>query len=156
VPDPGRVRVVRDALIASVRQWWAPTAPDEVVAKWWYDVYATGLAGRKVLFVPEAYSGFPVSRGEDGGDYSYQVWVVERYEGQGDPPDEWIDARLDFASALNDYLGDFRRVPYLPSLPLCYPAECDVTTVVDLVDLYQNKLFVSVVTVLLREDGEEE
>jgi hypothetical protein len=149
-----RVELLRDALADLIRGQWNPSAPDQVLATYRFDVYASTLTGRKVIVFPEAYAGFPATRGEDSVDYGFQVWVVERYTGPGQPPDEWVSERVAFVESLLGWVGDPRAVPLLADYPDAYPQEADVTTVYDVVDLMENKLFISVATLLLREDAE--
>lgn len=148
-----RIREIRDSLLALIRAKWGPSGADEVIGSYTFDVYTSNLKGRKVLVFPESSAGSPATREEDTNDYGYQVWVVERYADQGPPPDGWVDARVDFVSQLEDWLGNPRKVPYLDDQPGVYPQEAGVSTVYDVVDLIEHKLFVSVLALVLREDA---
>lgn len=151
---PARVSKIRTALLALIEAEWVHTAPDEVIEDYLYDIYAADLTGRKVLVVLDAYSGFPATRGEDTTDYGYQVWIAERYTGAGYPPNSWIEERLEFVEELVALLGNVRRVPFLTTEPEVFPLEADVTTAYDIVELSETKLFISVITLLLREDAD--
>lgn len=151
-----RIRDLRDALVELVdAKWTGAGENDEVIAPYQYDIYAKNLTGRKVLVIPEAYSGFPANRAEDSTDYGFQLWVVERYTEAGDPPASWVDARVDFTEELEGWVGNPRRLPYfeLHTSWVIEVQESGVTTVYDIVDLSENKLFIGVVTLLLREDA---
>lgn len=151
-----RVVQLRNAMAAMIEAAWSPTPPDEVIPTFRYDVYTESIHGRKVIVFPEAYSGSPETRGGDSTDYGYQVWIVRRYEEQGDPPDEWVAAELEFVESVANLFDP--RTLLLGADPEsgrsgAYPQEADVTTVYDVVDLIEQKLFISVITVLLREDA---
>jgi hypothetical protein len=145
---------VRNSLAARIEALWTGAdsdAGDEVIRASYFDVEAADLTGRKVWPLPEAYTNFSATRGEDTWDYSFQVWVVERYEEQGPIPEEWTEARMQFVEELFEALSDPRSEP-LATQPGLYVQEGEVSTLYDVVDLVEAKLFVSVFTLLLRED----
>lgn len=147
-----RITELRDALLALVEAHWSPAAPDEVVGDYQYDVMAADLTGRKVLVFADTADSFLSARAADGNDFGFQVWVVERFTDPGRPTRAWVDERVAFLSDLFDLLKEPRRLPYLPAAPAVYPQEAAISTVYDIVELVENKLFVGTINLTLRED----
>lgn len=150
-----RVTEVRDAAVGRVGDWWAPVAPDEVVGLSRVDIDSATLTGRKVYVFRSAYARAPATRGEDQGDYTLQVMVVERYADPGDPTEPWVDERVDFCDQLVEVLGDARggRLLADPGDPTSglWPETAEVAEVHDIEELAERKLFVSIMTVMYRE-----
>src|SRR6476620_11258946 len=99
---PARITEVRDAAKAKIEAWegWSPGSDDAVVARYSFDVDSKTHTGRKVYIVPSAAdSPESVTRAEDAKDYTLTFMTVEKFkaeDGQGDPPDEWVDERVRF------------------------------------------------------------
>lgn len=153
-----RIVEVRGAAVARVNDAWTDRASvdDAVSGPWRLDIDVAKHKGRKVYVFPSSYTGGPATRAEDQNDYTLAVVVAEVYRGGGDPPDDWIDARALFVEWLaNTVLGDPRAGRLLavegdPDSGL-WPESAEVTTVYDLEELTQKKLFFSVLTITYRE-----
>lgn len=156
-----RILPVRDALRDTINEWWEERDDpenDEVLCPWKFPIQTAGIAGRKVVIFPSAYAGVPVTRAEDQDDYSHTILVVERYREQGDPPNEWIDERVNFCEGLLERVGN-------PRLPRLLPAEgepnsglwpqvAEMQTICDAEELHERKMFFAVLNVTYREHAE--
>jgi len=156
-----RITEVRNAVAAAINAAWVSreSVNDEVVTLSRVTIDSATHAGRKVYVFRSAYAEVPVTRDEDQGDYTIAVMVVERYAGQGHPPESWVDARVDWCEWLVNLLGDARGPRLLavegqPDSGL-WPEVAEVTTVHDLEELTEKKLFVSVLNVTYREHSED-
>lgn len=163
---PSRIVEVRDAAATLVETEWAAEfgplgANDEVIARYTVDIDSSKITGRKVYVFPSTIAGRPIARGDDEKDYTLAFLIVERFtadDGQGDPDEEWVDERVEFAEWLENLLGDPRRDRLLadigdPNSGL-WPEVSEVTTVCDLEELAERRLYVGVVTVTYREQVE--
>lgn len=153
-----RIVEVRNGVVARVAAWWEPAAPDEVSAPWDLDLDTGKMKGRKVQVFPSTYTGGPVTRGQDQDDYTLVVLVAEVFEPSGDIPPEWVDERVAWCESLLDLLGDPRAERLLavdgaPDSGL-WPETAECTTVYDLEELTERKLFLSVLTITYREHAE--
>lgn len=165
-----RVNEVRDALAARINAAWLTpeeavltpaaagqrereSADDLVVTDTLWKVVASSHAGRKVYVMRAAIRGEPATRADDANDYAFGLYVVERYAGQGDPPEEWIDARIEFCTWLLNLVGNARAVYLLPDSASggLWPQEAEIASVVDIDQLTENKLFTATLTVTYRE-----
>jgi hypothetical protein len=154
-----RIAEVRDAAAAKITAAWSPADPDGVVARYRVDIDSATHEGRKVYVFPSATaSPEPATRGEDVFDYTLAFMVIERFtaaDGMGDPAEAWVDERVAWVEWLWKLLGDARAERLLadeedPDSGL-WPEVAEITTVYDLEELAERKLFVSVVTVTYRE-----
>ena len=72
---------------------------------------------RRVLVIPQKYAqAKALTRGTDANDYTVNVLVVEGYPGAGDPPDAWLDSRLELVERLvygqlSNARGDYLMLP---------------------------------------------
>lgn len=155
-----RIIEARDALKQLIDAAWPvgereSAEDDEVLTPWVFRIEAEKVRGRKVFVFPSAYATELVTRASDRGDYTFVLLVVERYREQGDPPDEWVDERVNFCEQLADAAGDARgpRLLATNSRDGLWPETAEVTTVFDLEELTERKLFVSVLTITYREEG---
>ena len=101
-----RILDLADAAVTLIGRAWAtadpPRAPPSAVQR----VYAppiplTGdaqdpLAGRQVYVFPGPYDASQVTRDEQFRRFTLQVLTVERFTGDGDPPNTWVDDRVTF------------------------------------------------------------
>lgn len=149
-----RTTEARDALVALIAGWWAPTAPDAVLAPWRFELKARSHAGRRVYVLPADYARENVTRAQEQGDYGYAVLVAERYATAGDPPDAWVDERVAWVESLYGLLSasDLRLLadPGEPYSGL-WPDRVEVATVLDYPALTQGKLFLSEIRATFRE-----
>lgn len=150
-----RITEVRNGVVDKITSAWGPTGNDAVIGLTRVDIDSKAVAGRKVYVFRSGYSTTPADRGEDQGDYTVAVMVVERYTGQGDPPETWIDDRVDWCEWLVRLLGDPRGDRLLATAGDPYsglwPQSAEVTVVHDIEELAEKKLFVSVLSVTYRE-----
>lgn len=159
MPTEARLKEVRDAAVAKILAAWTDRgASDAVTGVYRIDLDAATVTGRKVFVFPVSVAGRQVDRTEDENDYALGVWVVERYEPQGDPPDAWLDARLAWVEWLWKTLGNPRGARLLadpgdPNSGL-WPAVAEITAAYDHDELAEGKLFASVLTVIYREHVE--
>lgn len=152
--DPTRINAIRRAVVALLQAKWNPTAPSGVLESFTYDVRTESFAGRKVMVFPDGYSARPLDRSEDENDYGFQIWIAEKYATQAPAvPNEWVAERIAFAVQVSQWF-DARVVPLMPTCPDARPVVADVETVYDVVDLIENRLFVAVVRVVIREEAE--
>lgn len=152
--DPTRINAIRRAVVALLEAKWNPTAPSEVLESFTYDVRTEDFRGRKVMVFPDGYAARAIDRADDENDYGFQVWVAEKYTAQtAAVPDDWVAERLAFVVQVCQWF-DARVVPLFPTAPDARPAEAEVTTVYDVVDLIEHRLFVGVVRVVIREEAE--
>jgi hypothetical protein len=156
-----RIILARDALKDRIDEIWTDRGDpdnDEVLAPWSYRIDSKALTGRKVLVFPTTYAGVPVTRDEDQDDYGFVLLVVERYTEQGDPPDAWVDERVDFCEQLLEAVGNPRLFRLLaeegdPDSGL-WPQEAGVNPVYDVEELQERKLFMSALEITYREHAE--
>jgi hypothetical protein len=155
-----RIVEVRNAVVTRINGAWTSrgSIDDAVSGPWRLDLDTKKVKGRQVYVFPSSYSGGPENRLEDENDYTLVVLVAEVYRGTGDPPDEWLDERALFCEWLaNEVLGDPRAERLLaePSDPGSglWPESVEVTTVYDVDELVQKKLFLSVLTATFREQA---
>jgi hypothetical protein len=152
--DPTRINAIRRAVVALLESKWNPTAPSEVLESFTYDVRTESFTGRKVLVFPDGYAARPLDRSEDENDYGFQIWIAEKYTAQAAAiPDDWVAERIAFAVQVSQWF-DARVVPLMPTCPDARPVEAEVTTVYDVVDLIEHRLFVAVVRVVILEEAE--
>lgn len=154
-----RSKEVRDAIVAKILAWWTGRGgEDEVTGLYRYDLKAESLTGRKVQVFPLRTAGEVVTRDEDANEYAFAVWIVERYEDEGDPTEEWIDDRVEWVELLWKQLGNPRGARLLADIGEpdsgLWPEVAEITTVYDHDELVEGKLFASVVTVVYREHTE--
>lgn len=154
-----RSKEVRDAIVARILAWWTDRGADDAVSGLYrVDITAESLTGRKIQVFPLRTAGELVNRLEDANDYAFAVWIVERYTGEGDPTEEWIDERVEWVELLWKELGNPRGERLLadPGEPDSglWPDVAEITTVYDHDELVEGKLFASVVTVVYREHTE--
>jgi hypothetical protein len=58
-------------------------------------------------------------RGHDNRDYMVSVMVLERYDGAGEVPNEWLDDRVRwFEAKVIDVISDARQDSDLPGIPI--------------------------------------
>lgn len=154
-----RIIEARDALKQLIDTHWPvedrESADDEVLTPWVFRVEAEKVKGRKVFVFASAYTAELATRASDRGDYTFVILVVERYREQGDPPDEWIDGRVNFVEWLSNVTGDVRgpRLLATNSRDGLWPEVAEVETVYDTEELTERKLFVSVLNITYREEG---
>lgn len=170
-----RVNEVRDAIKARIDSAWVTFADaqvtppadwqrareseqDEVVVASRWEIRASKLKGRKVYVVRDAVADQPATRGDDEKDFRFAFVVAERYAGSDDPPEEWLDARVEFCEWLLNILGNARNPRLLadpddPNSGL-WPQEAGITTVLDVEELDERKLFASYLSVTFREQAE--
>ena len=155
-----RIIEARDALKEKIDTLWPvetreSQTDDEVLTPWLFRIEADKVVGRKVFLFPSAYATEFATRASDRGDYTFVLLVVERYREQGDPPDEWVDGRVSFCEWLANVTGDARGPRLLATNHLdgLWPEVAEVTTVFDLEELTERKLFLSVLTITYREEG---
>ena len=150
-----RIIDVRDALAERINDAWAADMEDadEVLTPYRFDIDSATHTGRKVYVFPSTYTGVPATRADDQNDYGLVVIVVERYTLAGDPPDEWIDERVTWCEWLLGIVGNARgdRLLATGDDDGLWPETAECTTVYDLEELSERKLFVSVITLTLRE-----
>ena len=99
-----------DNLAAAVSAAWTPVAPDGVSRAYFFragdsdGVSVPALTGRQVVFFPTRYEWENETRARDRYTHHVGCMIAERY-GDGtpatasDPPQSWIDARVDFVHA---------------------------------------------------------
>lgn len=154
------ITAVRDAAIAKVlAAWTTRTADDTVSGPARADKKLWKARGRGVYVFRSERADQPATRDEDQHDYTLVVWVIEKYPDAGDPPDEWVDERVNWVEWLLDLLGDPRGERLLatagdPASGL-WPESAALTTVYDVEDLTEHKAFSSVITVTYREQTVE-
>ncbi len=153
-----RIVEVRDAVVERIAAWWEPAAPDEVIGPWEIDLDTRELKGRRVQVFPSTYAGGPVSRLSDQNDYSIVIVVAELYPDDGPIGARWIDGLVGWCEQLLNEIGSVRAARLLavegqPDSGL-WPETAECTTVYDLEELTERKLFLSVLTVLYREQVE--
>lgn len=155
-----RIIQARDALKEKIDTLWPvetreSQTDDEVLTPWAFRIEAEKVVGRKVFVFPSAYTNELATRVSDRDDYTFVILVVERYREQGDPPDEWTDERVEFCEWLLNTVGDARGQRLLATNHLdgLWPETSEVTTVFDLEELTERKLFMSVLTITYREGG---
>lgn len=165
-----RVNEVRDALAARIEAAWIPYATsivtpatatqrarageqDEVITAARWEIKERVHRGRKIYVVRDRLAGRPGTRGEDEQDYGFLVFVAEFYRDQGEPPDEWVDERVEFCEWLLRLLGNPRAGRLLPDSASggLWPQEAEITVVVDREELDERKLFASMLTLTYRE-----
>jgi hypothetical protein len=153
-----RIVEVRNAVVSRVNNAWVVRGgPDDLVlAPYRFDIDSGKHKGRKVYVFPSAYTGNPATRSEDQNDYSIVVLIVERYTGAGDPTDVWVDERVEWVEWLLNLLGDVRAERLLSESASggLWPETAETTTVYDVEELSEHKLFVSVIHVTYREHTE--
>lgn len=157
-----RIVEVRNAAVTKIGNAWVSrgSADDAVSGPWRLDLDTKKLKGRQVFVFPSSYLGGPANRLEDQSDYTLVVLVAEVFRGTGDVPDAWCDERALFCEWLaNTVLGDPRGERLLavegdPDSGL-WPESVEVTTVYDVEELAERKLFLSVITATFREDAGE-
>jgi hypothetical protein len=151
VPD-ARIIAVCDAIVTRLQTVLSPAAPDEVARKYLAPVKAETLRGRKVYVFPVRYSDAPASRAENLTDYTVAVLVVERYEDAGEPTDEWIDERVNFAESVYHAL-DFGGGEDLLAVESTREVWCETADapVYDVEMLSTKKLFWAELEFLFRE-----
>lgn len=152
------ITAVKNALVARIAAWWTPADPDLVTGAGRIDEDIAQSVGRKVYVFRSARVDETADRGEDQHDYVLVIWVLERFTDAGDPPEEWIDARVSWVESLFEFLGDARAERLLaaegePESGLWNQA-ADLTTVYDVEDLTELKAFSAVITVTYREQTE--
>lgn len=155
-----RIVEVRNAVVARILAAWVGRgADDNVTGPYRLDIDTKKLKGRQVYVFPSSTTGGPAYRGDDQNDYTLVVLVAEVYTGKGNPPDAWVDARVEFCEWLNQtVLGD-PRAPRLLAVEGVedsglWPETAEVTTVYDIEELAEKKLFLSVLGVTYREQVE--
>lgn len=155
-----RITEVRNAVAELIDVLWVAreSADDEVIARTLFELDSATLAGRKVYVMRSAFTGGPVNRTEDQDDYTIALMVVERYAGQGPPPEEWIDERVEWCEWLLRQLGNPRgdRLLAEPGEPDSglWPEVAEVAEVHDVDELTTRKLFASLLTLTYREQVE--
>lgn len=159
-----RIVEVRNAIVTKVGNAWVSrgSIDDAVTGPWRLDIDTKKLKGRQVFVFPSTYTGNPANRAQDQNEYTLVLLVAEVYRGTpaGDPPDAWIDERVLFCEWLaNDVLGNPRAERLLAvegeSESGLWPESVEVTTVYDVEELAERKLFLSVITATFREDAGE-
>lgn len=147
-----RIIEVRDAIKTRINELWHPDdregPDDEVLTPWVFRIAAATIRGRKIFIFPSAYLSEMATRKSDQGDYTYVLFVCERYREQGDPQDAWIDERVSFCEWLVNAVGDARGPKLLDTL---WPETSGVELVYDTEELTERKLFCSVLNVTYRE-----
>lgn len=158
-----RITEVRNAVVALINAAWVSreSIDDQVIGKTRVDIDSEKHKGRKVYVFRSTYTGNPANRDEDENDYTIALMVVERFaaaSGMGDPPESWVDARVEWCAWLLNVIGDARgpRLLALTGQPGSglWPEVAEVTVVHDLEELAERKLFVSVLTATYREQAE--
>ena len=108
-----------------------------------------------LLVFSSSYKDFPATRGGDTNDYTFSVWVCERFLEKGDPPEEWIDERKFFVERLYNAVSDARTVRLLETAPGdgsgLWPEITEVSLVLNADHLSERKECVSVMTLTFRE-----
>lgn len=155
-----RIVEIGDAVVTLVgNEWVTRGGPDDAVsAPFEFELDTAKLAGRQVWVFPSAYSGGPATRGDDQNDYTIVVTVAELYTAAGPIDPLWVRARIAWCEWLLNLLGDPRAGRLLadaddPDTGL-WPQEAEATTVYDLEELSERRLFFSVLTVHYREQVE--
>lgn len=93
--------VLCNDLVAALVAAWEPTGSDGAERAYFKRIADAGggaheLLGRRVVIYPSDYSLDGATRGEDEITHTVTADVFERYAGDGDPPTEWTDERVDF------------------------------------------------------------
>lgn len=151
-----------DAAAALILTGWnasaTPATGDDAVQRVWSPTISftpdspEPISGRQVFAFPGQYAATNLTRSEQLRDYRFRVLVVEQYsDAEGDPPKEWIDARVNFCEQVvfNPLVN-----PALFLLDSFFPALEEQATVDVLVDsdmLQQNKAFWSLMTFPFQE-----
>jgi hypothetical protein len=155
-----RIVDVCDAIVTKVDNWWVSreNAEDAVSAPFDFDLDTAVLAGRQVWAFPSTYTGEPITRGEDHNDYTVVLTVAEVYPTEGVIPASWVRARIAWCETLLTLLGDARGERLLavdgdPDSGL-WPQSAEMTTVYDLEELADRRLFLAVLTITYRESAE--
>jgi hypothetical protein len=159
MPD-ARIVEVCDAVVTKVGNWWVSreNAEDDVTAPFDFDLDTAVLAGRQVWVFPSTYTGDPVTRGEDLNDYTVVITVAEMFASEGAITTTWVRARIAWCETLLTLLGDARGERLLavegePDSGL-WPQTAEATTVYDLEELADRRLFLAVLTITYRESAE--
>ena len=149
-----RIVEVRDAVVERVAAWWRPAAPDEVKGPAECDLDTSQMLGRRVQVFPSTYTGGPVDRSDDQNDYTVVLVVTEVFKDAEEVPVAWVDELMAWTEELLNEVGSVRAERLLataePGSGL-WPETAECTTVYDLEELTDKKLFLSVLTVLYRE-----
>lgn len=155
-----RIVEVRNAVVERIGNAWVSRSSidDAVTGPWRLDLETKKLKGRQVYVFPSTYTGGPANRLEDQNDYTVVILVAEVYREPGDVPDVWLDERALFCEWLaNEVLGDPRTERLLAvdgdSTSGLWPESAEVTTVYDIEELAERKLFLSVLTIMYREQA---
>lgn len=160
-----RIGQLRNAAKKLIDDWWEArwAAEDEVVSDYEFEIDSKTHKGRKVYIVPATGAISPVDRGTDLRDLGLLFLVVDKFakdEGQGRPPEDWTDERVEFTEDLLGVLSNPRQANLLAvdgqSRSGFWPQLSEWTTVYDADLLLEKRLFLSVITVTYREENEVE
>ena len=149
-----RIVEVRDAVVERVAAWWGPSAPDEVLGPAEFDLDTSKMLGRQVRVFPSTYTGGPVDRSGDQNDYTVVIAVTEVFRDAGEVPAAWVDELVAWSERLLNAVGSVRAERLLATGEAgsgLWPETAECTTVYDLEELTERKLFLSVLTIMYRE-----
>ncbi len=107
------------------------------------------LVGRQVVIFPTTYTYTGFTRGEDQYRHEVSVLTIERYDGAGDPPRDWIDARVDFTYTYIVQGFDYTVGPTWAPRLLTDSAEIQVCDIEKLTS--GGRLFYSLVSIVFLE-----
>lgn len=100
--DQARIVDLAAAVAAKLVTDWAPVAPNAVTRCWLARICFDEnrpdelISGRQVYVMPADPRLSPFTRAHWRNGYVVGVLLAERYAEQNDPPDSWIDARVEW------------------------------------------------------------
>lgn len=103
---------------------------------------------RRVVIFPTRYSSGYAAKAEDRYTHEIAVLVAERYPDAGDPPRDWIDARVDWVYEYVVRGFDFRAPPAWNRYLRTLSQEIEIC---DIDRLVEQKLFWSAVAIVFEE-----
>lgn len=134
---------VRDTAAAKLAAGWGTPAPATVHTPAVFEIDLEAITGRHVYVLREPPADLgAANRGELATGYRIRVIVAEPYPDPVQPPDGWLDVRVEFVESVFNALRDHRADFALSDGTAIVPDQAEVLLLYDEAELKQG-LFLS-------------